>query len=548
MKITRINRRETGFFSQQQLDFCYNPAIFSQFITEPFSIDACFNQMQRKKTSFSTTQRRILVDRLSEKLLRANGKQAFAHDSVLRTNIELLGRQTTFTIATGHQLVAMTGPLYLIYKIAHTIRLCETLKAHYPTYDFVPIFWLASEDHDYQEIRSFHLFNRSFCWDTDQSGAVGRFAMKDWDTVLSEFGAMFQNHPESEIFELLRAFDGESYSDAYIKLIVRLFGRYGLVPLDADDHVLKQQFSPYMEREVNERFSHRAIGKTTQKLVEIGGKEQIVPREINLFYLNDGLRERLIDRDTQIEIPSRGLYSKEEIVAWIREKPEEFSPNVSLRPLYQEVLLPNLCYIGGAGEINYWLQLKGVFDAVDMPFPLLKIRNSLLWIDQNVAEKMNKLQLSPTDMFKDVHVLHREYMETVAGDSLDFEDIDEQLKRLQSVMVSAATTTDTALESYALAESVRMEKQVQHFKEKLYKTIKSRHDKNLKTIQQLKEKLFPNGQLQERYTNFFQLTPDGNYSEVLDQIVQQIDPLSDDLIVVEKVDSCQVSPRYLSTN
>jgi len=540
MKLSKVNRRNTSFFTQQQLDFCYNTDVFSQFITEPISIDAFFNQIQRKKKAFSPAQRKVLRDRLLEKTFSDNvkycGYVSQENEGLLRSNIESLTNENTFTVVTGHQMVAMTGPLYVIYKIAHVIRLCELLKNTYPDYNFVPVFWLASEDHDYQEVRSFNLFNRSFSWDTQQSGPVGRFRMENWEQVLVEFSELFKNHPESEIFELISAFEGDNYADAYMRLIGRLFGKYGLVMINADDNVFKRQFIPYMEREINEHFSYKAITKTTEKLLQIGGREQITPREINLFYINNTVRERLIERGDQIEIPTQGIYSKEEVLKWIRNKPEDFSPNVSLRPLYQEVLLPNICYVGGAGEINYWLQLKGVFDIANIPFPLLQTRNSFVWIDQNTSEKLNKLNLSPADIFKELHVLQREYMESFAGEEIDFNNIDEQFHKLQQVMLNNTLEIDPSLESYAVAESVRMEKQVQHFKDKLYKTVKSKHDKNLKIIQQIKDKLFPNNQLQERYTNFFQLAPDGNYSNVLRQIVECTEPLTNDIIIVEATD------------
>jgi len=540
MKLSKINRRETGFFSQQQSDFCYNPNVFSQFITEPFSVDAILRQIQRKKKKFLPEQRKVISNSLLEKYfpseISTNKYIPLENEKIVRANIESLSQENTFTIVTGHQLVAMTGPLYLIYKIAHVVRLCELLKTNYSQYNFVPIFWIASEDHDYEEIRNFNLFNKTFSWNTQQSGPVGRFKMNNWKELLTEFSDLFKNNPESEIFKLIENFKGDNYADAYMKLIGHLFGHYGLVMVNADDKVLKRQFIPYMEREINEHFSYKEIVETTQNLIKIGGREQIVPREINLFYINDNVRERLIIRNDKIEIPTLGVYSKGEVIEWIRNKPEDFSPNVSLRPLYQEVLLPNLCYVGGAGEINYWLQLKGVFDKANVCYPLLQIRNSLVWIDQNTSEKLNKLQITPHDIFKELHVIQREYMESVAGDEINFNSIDEQFYKLKQIMFDTTIDIDSSLESYAVAEGVRIEKQVQHFKDKLYKIVKSRHDKNLKTIQQIKEKLFPNNQLQERYSNFFQLTPDGNYSTTLNQIVETIDPLTNDIIIVEAID------------
>lgn len=526
MKISTINRQQTGFFSQQQLDMSYNQAVYADFLAQPFSPEAFKTQIQRKKATFSDEKRDQLVQALKKQYTGVE-----IHTTVA-ANIELLANPNTFTVVTGHQMVAMTGPLYFIYKIAHVIRSTEELKKRYPQYNFVPIFWMASEDHDYDEVKSFHLFNRTITWETDQTGPVGRFEMKDWEPVIAQLTDLFKNHPDSELMSLLDVFKGIDYTEAFRKLVNHLVGRYGVVIVDGDDTVLKHSFLPYMKKEVQEQFSFKAITQTTDELVQRGGKQQIVPREINLFYIEKGVRERLIPIGDQVEIAGKGTYSVTEILEWMERTPEEFSPNVSLRPLYQEVILPNLCYVGGAGEINYWLQLKAVFDQAGVPFPLLQTRNSALWIDKNTAEKMEKLHLTPLDLFKELHLLNKEYLEANASDEVDFSELDKQMEVLRQLLNETTLSIDPSLEAYAAAESVRMEKQLTQVKDRLYKTVKGKHDKDLKTIQQIKEKLFPGNGLQERYTNFFQLNPIGNYSETLDAIVRSTDPFNPDFSII----------------
>lgn len=528
MKISTINRQQTGFFSQQQLDMSYNQAVYADFLVQPFSQEAFETQIQRKKVVFSDEKREQLVQTLKKQYTGVE-----IHQTV-ETNIELLANSNTFTVVTGHQMVAMTGPLYFIYKIAHVIRSTEELKKIHPEYNFVPIFWMASEDHDYDEVKSFHLFNRTITWETEQTGPVGRFEMKDWEPVIEQLTELFKNHPDSELMNLLNGFNGNHYAEAFRKLVNHLVGRYGVVIIDGDDAVLKRSFLPYMKKEVQEQFSFKAITQTTDQLIQRGGKQQIVPREINLFYIEKGIRERLVANGEQIEITGKGTYSVPEILEWMERAPEEFSPNVSLRPLYQEVILPNLCYVGGAGELNYWLQLKGVFDQAGVLFPLLQTRNSALWVDKNTAEKMEKLKVTPLDAFKELHILNKEYLEANASDEVDFSELDKQMDMLKHLLHETTLSIDPSLEAYAAAESVRMEKQLTQVKDRLYKTVKGKHDKDLKTLQQIKEKLFPGNGLQERYTNFFQLNPTGNYSETLDAIVENIQPFNADLIILEE--------------
>lgn len=528
MRVTTINRSDIGFFSKQQLDMCYDQSVYSDFIAQPFSLAAFESQLATKEQSYLAESRVTLVTALKKQYEGINC------NSAVKANLELLAKATTFTVVTGHQMVAMTGPLYFIYKIAHTIRLCEELKKTYPTSNFVPVYWMASEDHDYEEIKSFHLFNRSISWETEQVGPVGRFEMTNWEQVVAMLTELFQNHPDSDLFSLLKVIEGENYAHAFRKLVNHLFEKYGVIIVDGDDALLKQEFLPFMIKEIEEQFAFKAIQETTDKLVLKGGKQQLTPREINLFYIEKGMRERLIVNGDKIEIPQKGIFSKEEISTWMQESPASFSPNAAMRPLYQEVILPNLCYIGGAGEINYWLQLKGVFDSAGVPFPILKIRNSILWIDKNSAEKMEQLKLSTADLFKELHSLTKEYLDKNASDEVDFTDLDKQMLALKEQLISATISVDPSMESYAAAESVRIEKQIEQIKDRLYKSTKKKHDKNLKNLQQLKERLFPLAGLQERYSNFLQLSPNGNYIPVIDAIVKHILPLSEDFILLQE--------------
>jgi bacillithiol biosynthesis cysteine-adding enzyme BshC len=528
MKVSTINRTESGMFSKQQLDMVYNQSVYSGFLTAPFSKEAFEQQIQLKKNAFPTEMRQQLVHALKQQY------QGITLSETVSGNIDLLQQENTFTVVTGHQLVAFTGPLYFIYKIAHIIRSTEELKKAYPQHNFVPVFWMATEDHDYEEIKSFHLFNRTISWETEQTGPVGRFEMKDWEPVMEQLHDLFKNHPENELFQLMEQFKGATYADTFRNMVNQLFGKYGVVIVNGDDRQLKQAFLPYMQKEVESQFSFSAITQTTEALVQFGGKAQITPREINLFYIEKGVRERLVATEKGIEISGKGTYSIQEMTEWMQQSPESFSPNVSLRPLYQEIILPNLCYVGGAGEINYWLQLKGVFDAAGIVFPLIQTRNSVIWVDKNLQEKLSKLDLNVTDLFKELHLLNKAYLEANASDEVDFSSLDAQFESLKKQLLDTTLTIDTALEQYVNAESVRMEKQLTQIKDRLYKTVKGKHDKNLKSIQQVKEKLFPENGLQERYTNFFQLNSDGNYSKTLDAMVENMQPFNGDLLVFEE--------------
>ncbi|MEZ4890981.1 MAG: bacillithiol biosynthesis cysteine-adding enzyme BshC [Crocinitomicaceae bacterium] len=528
MKVTTIHRKNTGYFSQQQLDMCYNQQHYAEFIAQPFSVAAFEQQLRVKKNTYSMEMRQQLVQAIKQQYANIALSDKVAH------HLDLLAKENTFTVVTGHQLVAMTGPLYFVYKIAHVVRMCTELSQKYTDSQFVPVFWMATEDHDYEEIKSFHLFNRTLTWETTQKGPVGRFDLTGWQEVLDQLKELFANHPQSDVFAWMEQLKGDNYAAAFRRLVNFLFEKYGVVIIDGDDAQLKQAFVLIMQKEVLEQFAFPAIQATTERLVVHGGKQQVMPREYNLFYIENGMRERLIPKGDAIEIPQKGIFSKQEVAEWIARSPQNFSPNASMRPLYQEVLLPNLCYIGGAGEINYWLQLKGVFDAVDVPFPLLKTRNSLLWIDAATQGKMEQLGWTTDDLFKETHQLTAAYLEKNAGDAIDFSPIQAHVEVLKNTVIETFHSAEPSMDSYVMAELVKLDKQMKQLEDQLVKASKRQHEKALKTIKQVKERLFPAGGLQERTTNLLQLTPDGNFKPLIDAIVASIQPFSDDFLVVEE--------------
>lgn len=528
MQTLQINRTVTGLFSLQQLDLSYNQNRFIPYLNHAFSLEAFEDIIEEKAREFTFEKRKVLVEAI-EKQYCVDFNSASA--SNVFQNIQLLKENSTFTVTTGHQLSVFTGPLYFIYKILHVVKQCEELKIAYPNQNFVPVYWMASEDHDYEEIKSFFIFNQTISWETSQKGPVGRYSMDEFETVKLKMHELFHNHPDAEIHSLIDALNGENYAQAFHHFIHSLFKEFGVVIVDGDDRQLKQLFAPIIKDELTHQFSIQAVEKTNEELVKEGAKIQVTPREINLFYIENGFRERIQKFGDKFEIEGKGTFSLNELLELLEKSPEKFSPNVVLRPVYQEVILPNLCYVGGAGEISYWLQLKRVFDAVNVIFPLIQVRNSVCWIDANTSEKISKLSLLIDDVFMDADVLKKRFVEANSQDELDFTQLNNQLLVLKETLIKTVQSVDENLEGYAIAETVRLDKQLDSLKEKLYRQSKSKHEKALKNIDQIKERLFPNGGLQERVLNFFHLCPDGNYSEKLNFIKNNLQPFSGDFIV-----------------
>jgi uncharacterized protein YllA (UPF0747 family) len=200
--------------------------------------------------------------------------------------------------------------------------------------------------------------------------------------------------------------------------------------------------------------------------------------------------------------------------------------------LYQETILPNLCYVGGVGEMAYWLQLKGVFDAANEVFPLIQVRSSLLYIDAINAKKMDKVSMNLSQLFEDVAIVKKAYLKEFAADDVDFSSIEQQMVDLKLSIIEKVMAADFNLEKYAIAETLKLEKQVSSIQEKVVKSVKQRHETALKTIEQVNEKLFPSNGMQERSLNLFQLCATGNVSEIVAHFYNAIDPFDPDFVVL----------------
>jgi len=521
-----IHRKESGLFSDLSNVLTYDQESLSNLLSAPFSAKAFDKQIQLKETFFTPEKRALLANVLQEQYA------GFPQSDKVNENIASLRDPDTFTVTTGHQLNLLTGPVYFIYKILHTIRLAEELSLQYPSKKIVPVYWMASEDHDFEEINHTSLFGKRISWEEKQDGPVGRYELNNWADLKDTVAAFFQNQPDSEVNEVLRTYTGKNLSEATKSLVHTLFGKYGLIIVEPDHHLLKKAFAPVMQQEVTEHFAEKAVQESNTIIESLGYKPQVFAREINLFFIRKGLRERLVPENGKISIQGEGTFSVAEILEQIAKNPENFSPNVVLRPVYQECILPNLAYIGGGGEIAYWLQFKGVFDACGIPYPLIQVRNSIQIIDQNTQKKMSKTGISAEDLFKDLDELKKEYVLRNAGESLDFSTLDNLATQLTEQMTAQIIQSDSGLQSYAFAEAVKIQKQLESVKSKLIKQQKTQFDSAMKQLEDIKSKMFPHNHVQERTDNFFSFCAGGEVYSLLENLKSAIDPFEKDLILL----------------
>lgn len=474
----------TGQFSSLFLDYLDQKDTLLPFYNRFPTLPAFQSQIDER--TFDPQKRQVLVDALERQYQHtANGPDLSA---LLQSN--------TFTVTTGHQLNIFTGPLYIIYKLITTIKLARQLRAAYPAYNFVPVYWMASEDHDFAEINHFSLFGKHYAWQTEQRGAVGRMNPQELKTLFGQI-------PEKLILFETAYLKHNTLADAVRYYVNELFGSDGLVCLDADDASLKRVFAPVMRDELIRQQSGHLVQEQTERLAALGYKTVIAPRDINLFYLDNQVRERIECKDGTYKILSTKLrFSENELLALLDEHPERFSPNVVLRPLYQEVILPNLAYIGGPSEVPYWLQLKPVFDQFQTPFPMLMPRNFAMYVPAVSAKRIRKLGLLPEDLFRDAIALKREFVEQHTSHALKFDSENKAINRALDAILHKAQMVDPSLERAVLAETKRFANAVARLEKKMRRAEERNQETGVRQLLAVKNELFPNGGLQERFENF----------------------------------------------
>ncbi len=519
MKITPMEYAATGAFSQAILDYLSQNEKLRPFYNHFPTTDAFAAQLKEK--SFSPAQRQTL-----HQALQTQYESVAAVNPVVQQNIDLLQQPNTYTVTTGHQLNIFTGPLYFVYKIITAINTCKQLQQKYPDCHFVPIYWMATEDHDFVEINHFSLFGKTHTWHTTQTGAVGRFKTESMAQLLEELPEVYP------IFE-------EAYrhhtnlADATRAITHALFGDFGLVSIDGDDADLKKALLPVVEKEITAQLSHQLVTETSAELEAAGYKPQVYSREINLFYLADGLRERIVQEGDTYNILNTDLrFSQTEILQEAQQHPERFSPNVILRPLYEELILPNLAYIGGGAEVVYWFQLKKLFAAYNVAFPVLMLRNSALYISRSNASRMHKLGLQPQDLFKDYQQLKKQLSGQLHEDEISLEAQRQTIAAAFEEVKTLAESIDQTLVKAVAAEEQKAHNALHLLEKKISKARDNKHEQTFKQLENLKEKLFPGGSLQERHDNL--LTYKTNNPDFIPALADAFDPFELTFTILEE--------------
>jgi len=491
MKLEHLGLSETGLFSKLLQDYLQGNPDLAKFSAYPPHAQGV--SMALEAHDLEATKRAVLVSALQRQYAQT------PHSSLTATHIERLAKPGSYTITTGHQLNIFTGPLFFIYKIVSVIKACAHMKSLHPDKQFVPVYWMATEDHDLDEISHFQVFGKTYTWATDQTGPVGRMHTQGLAELAREL-------PEAvPLFE--EAYSQSSHlAEATRRIVQGLFDSYGLLCVDGDDAALKRLFVPIMQEELQSQSSGRLVEESSQALEKLGYKAQVFPRDINLFYMLDGFRERIVQTSGGYEaLHSSHSWTAEALLQEVDAHPERFSPNVVLRPLYQQMILPNVAYIGGPAEVAYWLQLKGVFALHQVPYPVVLPRNFALWVPKSLYKKVEQLEVKWQDLLAGYEAMKEAFLSKEGFEAPDTSAQHEAVRKAYEEMVQIALDFDASLKGFIQAEESRALKSLDNISKRLVKAAESRMEVSLRQLQNLRDRLFPGGAPQERVDNYLSI-------------------------------------------
>ncbi|MBM3918095.1 MAG: bacillithiol biosynthesis cysteine-adding enzyme BshC [Sphingomonadales bacterium] len=506
--------RQTGAFSPLVLDYLEGKAGFDIFPNTP-DVESIL-RVARLQTEWDEVIRRKVYDRVMQLY------SVLEHPQIDPIQLERIGQASTRFVVTAHQPILLGGPLYVLYKLSSVVALAKRLNKHPDARDlhFVPLYWVGDEDHDLEEIGHCHVLGKKIVWTPGKSGATGRLVIEEPEEFLSPLQEILGNRSEAVRWMAL-ARDcyrkGITLLEATLRWTDTLFGSVGLVVFSGDDPQLKRAAIRLWEQEIHGRFSEKAALRGGEKLVEMGYHAQISPREINLFWIEEGSRQRLV-RTPQGKWQAGEKTWPDDRSLWqqVQTEPEKLSPNVVLRSVYQEFLLRSSAFVGGPAEVAYWLQLYPVFQQAGVEFPPVLLRASLMLMDASMQNRLKQLAMKEVNLFRSKEDWVRIYLDQQSEVGLSGQEVLESIRKGYSRLSQEAASVDPSLKSFVLAELNKLEKSIEVIALRVLKARKQKNEVSIRRLQQLHERLFPCGQLQERHDNFLGWVASDPKEELLD--------------------------------
>ena len=499
----------TGLFSKLVKDYIVGDEKLKKYFSYTPDSEGIIKSIENRKAH--KVNRGLLVEELRNLYLNAS-----VSDKVTK-NIQSLLSENTFTVCTAHQPNIFTGHLYFIYKIVHAIKLADDLNEKHPDLHFVPVYFMGSEDADLEELGEIVVDGKKYNCLTNQKGAVGRMKVDaQFILLIDELEKQLsgQQFGEEIISKIRSTYTiNKNIDKSTFEFVNELFGKYGLVVFIPDNPQFKSECKTIFRQELEHQFSSKILAQTLSDFPE-EYKIQTKGRDINLFYLQENSRERIEKTETGFKVANTDLrFTYQELLNELEQSPERFSPNVILRPLVQELLLPNVAFIGGGGELAYWLELKKIFEKASVHYPVLLLRNSFMMIDAKTMSEINKLSLHAEDFFMSVLDIANKYISNTSQHQLRLEAEKSKMASLYDDIAKTVETTDVTLAAHTSALKTKAIKLLEELEKKQMRAERRKAAEAIYKIEKIKNTLFPGGVLQERVENVLPFY--SNYGEEL---------------------------------
>ena len=510
-------------------DFLYDFTRVREFLPlNPFE-EGSYSQAARS-LRYSDSLRQAVVGVLEEQ------NQRFAAGEATKENLRKLAKPGCFAVVTGQQTGLFTGPAFALYKALTAIKLARTLSER--GLEAVPIFWLATEDHDLAEV--------NHCFVQDREGHPQRLeysgappvpdapvgAIRLTEAIQAPLDALGTFLPESlDRTEMLRILaecyqPGEGLGAAFGRFLARLFAPYGVVLVDSLDarlHALSVDVFQAAVESATELGNE--LMERSRRLAESGYHPQVRVAENSslLFYYDEGRRVPLRLRDGRLALPNGQTYSAEQLLARLREQPGILSPNVLLRPVMQDALLPTIAYVGGPSELAYLAQTAPVYQRVLGRMPVLVPRASFTLLEPPIHRLLQKYSLTLPDVCSGKQALREKMAARFLPPGLTdlFQKATTGLNESLDAIQLALAKLDPTLADAAANSGRKMHYQLSSLERKTALAAQTRSEQVERDAQRLENSLYPHKTLQERfYSGISYLARYG--PSLLDQVYEQI--------------------------
>lgn len=490
-------------FSQLFCEYCENrPDVLKYFDFSPFNSDDISKKIESYTFSGTRSKLKGVIDAYNDPEL--------LHDAAKRNIERLINDNRTLTVVTGQQLTVAGGPLYTVYKILTAISKAREIEQKF-NIPVVPVFWLADEDHDFPEISKIGM-------PSGKDWSVAEINKTEDDLRPVSFIKLGSNHDKllRELDSMLIPTDFKAdvidatknaysadvtHGEAFGKIILRLFSRYGLIVMGSVKPESRQVLKPYITEllDKTEEIYRNLEGQSAE--VEKKYHRQAAVTSSNWFIIDENRRRlKLNFSDGKWSVDDTKKWSTEELKKIVDENPEVISPNVFMRPILQDLLLPNVAYIAGPGEISYYAQMKSMYKTCNLEMPILIPRFSATLLESAISRFFEELPFKLQDYNQRIEDLEKNFIES--KNELDIQNFANLWIKEVSLIADSHTKTIESFDASLIGTLVRVKNEqinaINSIRQKMIKSAKNKESVQLDRIRRVQMSIFPNRNLQER--------------------------------------------------